>query len=118
VKLSDWYFVRLRDWYFVRLSEWYFVKLGDWYFVRLSEWYFVKLGDCYFVKHFSFINVGLAEDCERPWRRASGLDFTACGTWFNPCCGQFGSRQDCVRFYSGMRRSPSESNGKLLTFYA
>ena len=53
-----------------------------------------------------------------PWRRTSGLDFTARGTWFNSRCSQIGSSQCHVQFYSGMRRSPSESNGKLLTYNA
>lgn len=57
----------------------------------------------------------LKNKCGCPWCRASGLYFTAWGTWFNPCCAQFASRQRCVRFYLGMRRSLSESNDKLLT---
>jgi hypothetical protein len=55
---------------------------------------------------------------EHLWCRASGIDFTARDTWFNLRCGQIGSSQCRVRFRSGMRRSPSESNGKLLTYIA
>jgi hypothetical protein len=47
---------------------------------------------------------------ERPWRRASGLDFTARGTWFNSRCGQIGSSQCRVTVVWGAHRQKAMAN--------
>jgi hypothetical protein len=53
---------------------------------------------------------------ERPWRRASGLDLTVRGTWLNPRCGQFGSRQAVCDFtvVRGAHRQKAMANYGLI----